>query len=61
VKVENGVDEFRNYLERHGDNARSTAPRLKRSRAPLGAGKRQKRKRRMPQPGKTISMIRWAT
>jgi hypothetical protein len=24
-KVENGVDEFRNYLERRGENARSTA------------------------------------
>jgi hypothetical protein len=25
VKVENGVDEFRNYLERRGDNARTAA------------------------------------
>src|SRR4051812_9785977 len=25
VKVENGVDEFRDYLKRRGDNARNTA------------------------------------
>jgi hypothetical protein len=34
VKVENGVDEFRNYLERRGDNAKnaaSTAPARRRA------------------------------
>jgi hypothetical protein len=46
AKVENGVDEFRNYLERRGDNAQDAASTAKASgrRARQGATENQKAK-----------------
>jgi hypothetical protein len=45
VKVENGVDEFRDYLERRGDNARSAAssPQAQSRRARRGAPSESKK------------------
>src|SRR6476646_10714905 len=41
VKVENGVDEFRNYLEKRGDNAKDAKE--KGSTTPQGDARRAKR------------------
>ncbi len=58
VKVENGVDDFRKYLEQRGENAKDAAastPQGNDARAP-----RPRRKRRGRKPRRTISTMPWA-
>jgi len=60
TKVENGVDEFRKYLERRGENARDTAATPQEQTRRGNRAQAQNLRRPRPQQRRTIWMTPWA-
>jgi hypothetical protein len=59
AQAEDGVDEFRNYLEKRGDNAREASSTTQASGAQKAPGRRESEGQ--PAARRTTSMTRWAT